>query len=108
RNRHDHAARGGGAQYSMRDQQDFHGRSGQRGLAVPFGGSTRRGPSDHFPGPGPGPDVLVQIIRGGVEMKNLVPLAALVGLLAVSVPAHAQTARLGYVPTEDHPVGMAS
>lgn len=41
-------------------------------------------------------------------MKNLVPIAALVGLLAVSVPAHAQTARLGYVPTEDHPVGMAS
>jgi tripartite ATP-independent transporter DctP family solute receptor len=41
-------------------------------------------------------------------MKKLLPLLALAGALALSVPAMAQTARLGYVPTEDHPVGKAS
>lgn len=41
-------------------------------------------------------------------MKKLLPLLALAGALALSVPALAQTARLGYVPTEEHPVGKAS
>lgn len=41
-------------------------------------------------------------------MKKLLPLLALAGALAMSLPAMAQTARLGYVPTEDHPVGKAS
>ena len=41
-------------------------------------------------------------------MKKLLPLLALAGALALSVPAMAQNARLGYVPTEDHPVGKAA
>jgi len=41
-------------------------------------------------------------------MKKVLSLLALVGALAISVPAMAQTARLGYVPTEDHPVGKAA
>jgi len=41
-------------------------------------------------------------------MKKLMPMVALAGILMLSVPALAQTARLGYVPTEDHPVGLAS
>jgi len=41
-------------------------------------------------------------------MKKLLPLLALASALAMSLPAMAQTARLGYVPTEDHPVGKAS
>ncbi len=41
-------------------------------------------------------------------MKRLLPLLALAGALALSVPAMAQTARLGYVPTEEHPVGKAA
>jgi len=41
-------------------------------------------------------------------MKKFLPLLALAGALALSVPAMAQTARLGYVPTEDHPVGKAA
>jgi tripartite ATP-independent transporter DctP family solute receptor len=41
-------------------------------------------------------------------MKKLLPVLALAGALAMSLPAMAQTARLGYVPTEDHPVGKAS
>ncbi|TWH36624.1 MULTISPECIES: TRAP transporter substrate-binding protein [unclassified Aminobacter] len=41
-------------------------------------------------------------------MKLLLLTAALVGGLLASAPAIAQNARLGYVPTEDHPVGQAS
>ena len=41
-------------------------------------------------------------------MRKLLPLLALAGALALSVPAMAQNARLGYVPTEEHPVGKAS
>lgn len=41
-------------------------------------------------------------------MKKFLPLLALAGALALSMPAMAQTARLGYVPTEDHPVGKAA
>lgn len=41
-------------------------------------------------------------------MKKLLPLLALAGALVLSLPAMAQTARLGYVPTEDHPVGKAA
>lgn len=41
-------------------------------------------------------------------MKLLLLTAAFVGGLLAAVPAQAQNARLGYVPTEDHPVGQAS
>lgn len=41
-------------------------------------------------------------------MKLLLLTAALVGGLLAITPAMAQNARLGYVPTEDHPVGQAS
>ena len=41
-------------------------------------------------------------------MKKLMSMVAVAGILMLSVPALAQTARLGYVPTEDHPVGLAS
>jgi tripartite ATP-independent transporter DctP family solute receptor len=41
-------------------------------------------------------------------MKKFLPLLALAGALAMSLPAMAQNARLGYVPTEDHPVGKAA
>src|SRR5690606_2914288 len=51
---------------------------------------------------------LADLIWRRDEMKKLLPLLALAGALAMSLPAMAQTARLGYVPTEDHPVGKAS
>ncbi|TYR35452.1 TRAP transporter substrate-binding protein [Mesorhizobium microcysteis] len=41
-------------------------------------------------------------------MKLLLVTAAIVGGLLAAAPAMAQSARLGYVPTEDHPVGQAS
>jgi tripartite ATP-independent transporter DctP family solute receptor len=41
-------------------------------------------------------------------MKRLLLTAAFVGGLLAAAPAMAQNARLGYVPTEDHPVGQAS
>src|SRR5690606_25730256 len=41
-------------------------------------------------------------------MKALLLTAALVGGLLAAAPALAQNPRLGYVPTEDHPVGQAS
>lgn len=41
-------------------------------------------------------------------MKLLLLSAAIVGGLLAAAPALAQNARLGYVPTEDHPVGQAS
>ena len=41
-------------------------------------------------------------------MKRLLLTAAFVGGLLALTPAMAQNARLGYVPTEDHPVGQAS
>ncbi|MCK8780043.1 TRAP transporter substrate-binding protein [Rhizobium sp. NTR19] len=39
---------------------------------------------------------------------KLLLTAALIGGLLATAPAIAQNARLGYVPTEDHPVGQAS
>ena len=41
-------------------------------------------------------------------MKLLLLTAAFVGGLMAATPAMAQNARLGYVPTDDHPVGQAS
>src|SRR5690606_315812 len=41
-------------------------------------------------------------------MKLLLVTATIVGGLLAAGPAMAQNARLGYVPTEDHPVGQAS
>jgi len=41
-------------------------------------------------------------------MKPFLLTAAIVGGLLAAAPAMAQNARLGYVPTEDHPVGEAS
>lgn len=41
-------------------------------------------------------------------MKRLLVIAAMAGGLLAAAPAMAQNARLGYVPTEDHPVGQAS
>lgn len=41
-------------------------------------------------------------------MKALLLTAALLGGLLAAAPAMAQNPRLGYVPTEDHPVGEAS
>ena len=41
-------------------------------------------------------------------MKLLLATATIVGGLLAAGPAMAQNARLGYVPTEDHPVGQAS
>lgn len=41
-------------------------------------------------------------------MKPFLLTAAIVGGLIAAAPAMAQNARLGYVPTEDHPVGEAS
>lgn len=41
-------------------------------------------------------------------MKLMLLTAAIVGGLLTAAPAMAQNARLGYVPTEDHPVGEAS
>lgn len=41
-------------------------------------------------------------------MNKLLSLLAFAGALAMSVPAMAQTARLGYVPTEDHPIGKTA
>ncbi|MBX3582712.1 MAG: TRAP transporter substrate-binding protein [Rhizobiaceae bacterium] len=41
-------------------------------------------------------------------MKLLLLTAAIFGGLLAAAPAMAQNARLGYVPTEDHPVGEAS
>jgi len=41
-------------------------------------------------------------------MKRLLVIAAMAGGLMAAAPAMAQNARLGYVPTEDHPVGQAS
>src|SRR5690606_12758359 len=42
------------------------------------------------------------------SMKLLLLAATIVGGLLAGTPAMAQSARLGYVPTEDHPVGQAS
>jgi tripartite ATP-independent transporter DctP family solute receptor len=41
-------------------------------------------------------------------MKTLLRTAVLIGGLLAAVPVLAQNARLGYVPTPDHPVGQAS
>src|SRR5690606_8750888 len=41
-------------------------------------------------------------------MKPFLLTAAIVGGLLAAAPAMAQNPRLGYVPTEDHPVGEAS
>lgn len=41
-------------------------------------------------------------------MKALFLIAALLGSLLAAAPAVAENPRLGYVPTEDHPVGEAS
>lgn len=41
-------------------------------------------------------------------MKRFLVTAAFVAGLLAAMPAMAQNARLGYVPTEDHPVGQAS
>src|SRR5690606_8477592 len=41
-------------------------------------------------------------------MKHSLLTAAVVAGLLAAAPAMAQSARLGYVPTEDHPVGQAS
>jgi tripartite ATP-independent transporter DctP family solute receptor len=41
-------------------------------------------------------------------MRRLLLIAAMAGGLFAAAPAMAQNARLGYVPTEDHPVGQAS
>lgn len=46
-------------------------------------------------------------IAGAMAIKAM-GVAAVAGGLLTAAPAMAQTARLGYVPVEDHPVGQAS